>query len=284
MTCVPARLPRSASSRLALALILSVVFADGQAVAQQSTRLTPDEQRAFLLKAEIVSARPAGKGITGSLRLTLSDGRTTHDAGFQSIDDRASIEDRRRMRRRAGELNFVDSYKYNIAAYEIARLLQLDDMMPVTVERRYQGKLGSLTWWVDDFLMDEAERETSPEQPPIPLEFQRQRMKMFVFAELVGDVDRNKGNVLYTKGWRVVMIDFSRAFRLHDGLRQPAGLTTIDRGLWEKLQELTRDGIGRAVGANLTPEETSAVARRQSALIAHYQQLIKTHGAHIVLY
>ena len=284
MTCVPARLPRSASSRLALALILGVAFADGQAVAQQSTRLTPDEQRAFLLKAEIVSARPAGKGITGSLRLTLSDGRTTHDGGFQSIDDRASIEDRRRMRRRAGELNFVDSYKYNIAAYEIARLLQLDDMMPVTVERRYQGKLGSLTWWVDDFLMDEAERETSPEQPPIPLEFQRQRMKMFVFAELVGDVDRNKGNVLYTKGWRVVMIDFSRAFRLHDGLRQPAGLTTIDRGLWEKLQELTRDGIGRAVGANLTPEETSAVARRQSALIAHYQQLIKTHGAHIVLY
>lgn len=284
MTSVRARLSRSGSGRLTVALLLSVAVAGARPYAQPGAQLTQDEQRAFLLKAEIVNARPAGKGITGSLRLTLSDGRITHDAGFQSIDDRASIEDRRRMRKRAGELNFVDSYKYNIAAYEIARLLQLDDMMPVTVERRYQGKMGSLTWWVDDVLMDEAEREQSPEQPPVPLEFQRQRMKMFVFAELVGDVDRNKGNVLYTKGWRVVMIDFSRAFRLHENLRQPVGLTTIDRQLWQNLLKLTRDGIANAVGTLLTLEEASAVARRQRTLVAHYQQLIKTRGEHIVLY
>jgi hypothetical protein len=275
---------RFARSRPIVAVTLSVVAAAATAYAQPGAQLTPDQQRAFLLKAEIVSARPAGKGITGSLRLTLSDGRITHDAGFQTIDDRATLEDRRRMRKRAGELNFVDSFKYNIAAYEIARLLQLDDMMPVTVERRYQGKVGSLTWWVDDVLMDEEEREKSSQQPPVPLAFQRQRMKMFVFSELVGDVDRNKGNVLYTKDWRVVMIDFSRAFRLHADLRQPAGLTTIDRRLWEQLQKLTRDGIADVVGANLTLEETSAVARRQRALIAHYQQLIKTRGEHIVLY
>lgn len=250
----------------------------------QEARLTTDEQRHFLLTAKVVSARPAGKGITGSLRLTLSDGRITHDAGFQTIEDRASAEDRRRMRKRAGELNFADSYKYNIAAYEIARLVGLDAMMPVTVARRYQGREGSLTWWVDDVLMDEAERETSAVQPPSPIRFQQQRMQMIVFAELVGDVDRNKGNVLYTRDWRVIMIDFTRAFRLHRELRQPAMLQTIERALWTRLQALERPALNDAVNGTLTLEEASAVMQRQRRLVEHYRRLINERGEGAVLY
>jgi hypothetical protein len=264
---------------LALALVTL-----GSSLTAQDTRLTPEQQREFLRTAKVVDSRPIGKGVTGSLRLTLTDGTITHDAGFQSIEDRSSEEDRRRMRKRAGELNFVDSYKYNIAAYEIARLLGVDDMMPVTVERRHQGRVGSLTWWVDDVLMDEAERETSPNQPPSPLGFQRQRMKMVVFAELVGDVDRNKGNVLYTKDWRVIMIDFTRAFRLHRALRQPATLTSIARGLWDRLQRLTRDDVRRSVGTNLTLEETGALMQRHERLVEHYTRLIRERGETTVVY
>jgi hypothetical protein len=99
----------------------------------QDKRLSPEQQREFLRSAKVTASRPIGKGITGSLRLTLSDGTLTHDAAFQSIEDRATDDDRRQMRKRAGELNFVDSYKYNIAAYEISRMLGIDDMMPVTV-------------------------------------------------------------------------------------------------------------------------------------------------------
>jgi hypothetical protein len=250
----------------------------------QDARLTAEQQREFLREAEVISARPIGKGVTGSLRLTLSDGKITHDAAFQSIDDRTSDEERRQMRKRAGELNFVDSYKYNIAAYEIARLLGVEDMMPVTVPRRFRGRDGSLTWWVDDVLMDEAERENSPVQPPAPLDFQRQRMKMVVFAELVGDVDRNKGNVLYTKDWRVLMIDFTRAFRLHRELRYPATLRTISRDLWQRLQKLTRDDVQRVADRYLTLEETAAMMRRHGELIEHYEKLIKLHGEGSVLY
>jgi hypothetical protein len=270
---------------MAIAVSVAVLLLQAADAASQSApRLTPDQQREFLLKARIVSARPAGKGVTGSLRLTLSDGTLTHDAGFQSIDERASDEDRRRMRRRAGELNFVDSYKYNVAAYEMARVLGIDDMMPVTIVRRYQGKTGSLSWWVDDVLMDEAERETSANQPPVPQAFLRQRLKMFVFAELVGDVDRNKGNVLYTKDWRVVMIDFTRAFRLHRELRQPLALTTIERGLWQRLQQLTRDEVRRAAGSHLTLEEMAALVHRHAAMVTHYRQLIKARGEAAVVY
>jgi hypothetical protein len=269
--------------RAALVCVAAVCLATS-AVAQQTARLTADEQRDFLQNAKIVSSRPAGRGVTGSLRLTLSDGTITHDGGFQTIDTRPSLEDRRLGRRRAGELNFVDSYKYNLAAYDIARLLGVEEMMPVTVERRYQGRVGSLTWWVDDVLMDEGERHKTNTQPPGALEFQRQRMRMMVFAELVGDVDRNQGNILYTKDWRVVMIDFTRAFRLHRSPREPKILTTIHRPLWERLQSLTRDEMRRAVDANLTTEESDAVMERRAAIVEHYSKLISERGERAVLY
>lgn len=268
-------------STVALALALCAVPAPAPG---QDTRLSPDQQRQFLLTAKVVDSRPIGRGVTGSLRLTLSDGVLTHDAAFQSIDVRTSDEGRRRGERRAGELNFVDSYLYNLAAYEVARLLGLDDMMPVTVARRWQGRPGSLSWWVDDVLMDEAARETSPLQPPSPRDFQQQRMRMQVFAELVGDVDRNKGNILYTKDWRVVMIDFTRAFRLHRDLRQPQTLTTIERTLWTRLQALTRDALRRATERHLTLEETANVMRRHAQLIEHYTRLIRERGEGVVVY
>jgi len=40
------------------------------------------------------------------------------------------------------ELNFVDSYHYNIAAYELAKLVGMSDVIPVYVERQWNGKKG----------------------------------------------------------------------------------------------------------------------------------------------
>ena len=283
MTFTTTRRDRPALSILrplfAAALVLVLT-----AVAAQEAKLSPEQQREFLKSAKVVASRPVGRGVTGSLRLTLSDGTTTHDAGFQSIDDRASDEDRRQGRRRAGERDFVDSYKYNLAAYELARTLGVDDMMPVTVMRRWENKDGSLTWWVDDVLMDEDERVKSKTQPPAALAFQRERMRMFVFAELAGDVDRNRGNILYTKDWRVIMIDFTRAFRLHRNVRVPTTLSTIDRRLWERLPSLTSDDVTRAVGANLTAEEVASLMARRDAITAHYARLISEKGERAVIY
>src|SRR2546426_325644 len=91
----------------------------------------------FLLNAKVVQSKHTGKGITSPWRLTLRDGTVTHDGGFQSVD-----EHKARMEFANGtvELNFVDSYKYNIAAYALAELLGVDDMLPVYVERKWNGR------------------------------------------------------------------------------------------------------------------------------------------------
>jgi hypothetical protein len=270
------------------ALLASLALVAGLPVsAQQSPALAVLDEAAqaeFLLQAKVVGSRPAGKGITGTLRLTLSDGRITHDAGFQSIDERASLEDIRRGRKRAGEVRFVDSYHYNIAAYAIARLVGLGHMMPVTVERSWRGKRGSLTWWVDDYLMDEEERDAKGEQSPDPRELNRRRQRMFVFAALVRDMDRNKGNVIYTRDWRVIMIDFSRAFRLDHELRSPETLQTCDRQLLARLESLTGDAIKREVGTHLTSAEIEAVMARRTLLVEHFRALIRERGEERVLY
>ena len=67
-------------------------------------------------------------------------------------------------------------------------------------------------------MMDELEREQKNAQPPSSMAFARQFQRMTVFSELLRDVDRNKTNV-HTSGWRHIMIDFSRAFRLDHELR-----------------------------------------------------------------
>jgi hypothetical protein len=112
-------------------------------VASDEPNLNRDQIEQFLLNAKVVSSRHTSKGITSPWRLTLSDGTLTHDARFQTIDEH-KIE----MKSSTGrtELNFVDSYKYDIAAYRLAELLGLEDLLPVTVERKWEGNSGALSF------------------------------------------------------------------------------------------------------------------------------------------
>jgi len=68
--------------------------------------------------------------------LTLSDGNLTHDVSFQPIDQ---ITPFFRLENGVTEVNLRDSYHHNIAAFELAKLLGLDNMMPVYVERIWGG-------------------------------------------------------------------------------------------------------------------------------------------------
>ena len=244
-----------------------------------------DQQLLFLKNAKVVKARPIGKGVTGALRLTLTDGRLTHDAAFQAVDEKASARDIREGRKRAGELLFVDSYRYNIAAWELSRLLSLDGMMPATVERRHNGSIGALSWWVDDVLMDEAERERTNAAPAGgTVAMVRARQRMMVFAELVYDTDRNKGNVIYTRDWRVVMLDFTRAFRTQPTLRRPDVLSSCDRNLLARLRALTKQDVTGAVGSQLLPAEVDAIMTRRELIVDHFDRLVKEKGEAAVLY
>ena len=123
------------SSRLLKVVCATCLLGIPLANAADETPLTSKQIEEFLLTAKIVGAKPAHKGSTNSFRLTLSDGKLTHDAHFQAIDEHKAMT---QMAGGRTEMNFVDSYKYNIAAYRLAEMLGLD-VVPVYVERKYRG-------------------------------------------------------------------------------------------------------------------------------------------------
>ena len=162
----------------------------------------------------MVKSERSKKGVTAPWKLTLSDGTLTHDASFQAVD-----EHRPMARPASGELeaSFVDSYKYNIAAYEMAELLGLDDMLPVYVERKWHGDAGSLSWWLPVKMVEQQRVKDKISAPDVHA-WNEQMYRIRVFDQLIYDTDPNLTNFLISENWKLWRIDFARAFRVSDDL------------------------------------------------------------------
>ena len=59
-----------------------------RAAAAPAPALTDQQIVAFLENAKVVKTKSIGKGVTGAVRATLSDGTLTHDAQIQKIDEK----------------------------------------------------------------------------------------------------------------------------------------------------------------------------------------------------
>ncbi len=266
-------------SRPLLAVLACVILSIAGRAAD-NTPLTKEQVKQFLQTAEVIKSKPSSKGITHPWRLTLSNGAITHDASFQSIDEHKS-----EMKLASGkvEIDFVDSYKYNIAAYQLAELVGLDDMLPVYVERKWQGKTGSLSWWLP-VKMDDVERVEKKIEPPDPDKWNKQMYRIRVLDELVYDTDPNLTNVLIGEDWTVWRVDFSRAFRKNKDLRTPKNLVKCDRQLLEKLKALKADELAGETKGYLTKDEVNAVMARRDKIVATFESLIAEKGEKEILY
>lgn len=230
--------------------------------------LTTDAEReVFLRKARVIRTRGADKGVTNTLRVTLSDGVHTHDASVQTIDVAKTIFEGTQ----GVEMNFKDSWRFNLAAYHVDRLLGLR-MVPVTVERRHKSATGSFTWWVDDVLMDEQERYQNGHEAPVSEEWNQQMWTTRLFDQLIANVDRNLGNLLIDTRWRIWMIDHSRAFRIGKTLRAPGNLSKVERTLLDRLRQLDRAGLRKSAGRYLTGGEIDALLARRDLIVEHFER------------
>ena len=248
------RFRRAPIVTLGLTLFAAALAVAGQGNALTASQLTPSEMEAFLLKAKIVDIRDAGGGVTGSRRATLTDGTLTHDVHIQSVDIAKSVF----QAGRHTELNFKDTYRFNIAGYRLARLLGINTV-PVSVERTVNGDAAAVTWWVDDVQMDEKERLKRRTMGPDPVRTSNQIQLMRIWDELIQNRDRNQGNIVWTNDWTMWLIDHTRAFRLEDKLLKPEELRRIDRDLLDRLKGLTEDSLAKAVADSLHKSEQEAV-------------------------
>jgi hypothetical protein len=277
------RIAARAVARLGLFFLVAVtifVLCPVTLTGTDEPTLSKDQIKQFLLTAKVMRSRPANKGITSTFRLTLSDGTLTHDAHFQPLDEHKSI-----MKFSDGrtEINFVDSYKNNLAAYALAELIGFDDMMPVYVERKVDGKMGSLSWWLP-VKMDDADRVKRKLEPPDKEAWNNQMYKIRVFDNLVYDTDPNLTNVLIGEDWKLWRVDFSRGFRNFIDVKDPKDLVRCDRQLFEKLKALNADQLMEKTKPHLTKDEVKGVMARRDKIVAYFQKLIAEKGENEVLY
>ncbi len=254
-------------------LALGGAAAAGAAAPTDFSKYTDAQKEVFLASARVVSAREVGHGVTRPVRVEMELGGVRHSAKIQTVEK--DLPDF--FPENGPPVPMRDSWRFNIAAYRLDRLLGLN-MVVVVVPRRYQGKPAAFSWWADDVMFEEIDRLNAEKPPPDPEDFERQRALGCVFDELIINIDRNLSNLLITKSWRLVLIDHSRTFTPYPGIRNRAKLTRCSRTLFEKMKALDAAVVTRAVGPHLTPAEVRALFGRRDRIVEHFAREAQAKG------
>ena len=256
--------------------VLSTPAYGRQEPAAASSFVTRNEREAFLASARFATDPPTDG--RSSWRVVLDDGTRKHDASVVTED--GSGPTRR-------------NYRFNVAAYELDKLLGLN-LVPATVERLVYGRPASVTWWLDDFAMNEVDRRRKGIDPPDQGGWDRQMQAVRVFDELISNTYRDTApalylnsvwdNLLITTDWTIWITDHTGAFRTRHVLQDPETLVRCPRSLLGRLRELNRRRLQQGLERYLSSQQLDALEVRRTLLVKHFDGQIKSHGEGVVLY
>jgi hypothetical protein len=169
---------------------------------------------------------------------------------------------------------YWESYKSEIAAYELDKLLKLD-MVPPVVEKRYKGDLGAAVLWLKPIRpWKEVEPLAKPEK------WNRQAVRMKMFDNLIGNPDRNAGNLLVDNDWNLYLIDHSRAFISDKKLVAP--MVRVDKELWDRMLALDESTLQAAIGKWVDRGEIRAILSRRDKMQVEITKLIQKSSEALV--
>ncbi len=240
-----------------------------------------EEQEEFLKTADIVNFKEIGEGVTKPFKLYLKKGDAERAGAWKNP---SGIQQ-----------GYLEGWHYEIAAYQMDKLLELN-MIPATVEREFNGKKGSLQLWIES-EMNDLERMDSNIRIPVSASDNWEKMKYLAraFDSLIGNEDRTQQNILYTKDWRTILIDHSRAFRSgkkfteqlmfgQNGIAGDKPFRKLPRAFIKKVKALDFESIKKAVGPYLEDKEIKAILARKELLLKEIEEMIKEKGEDNVLY
>jgi len=239
------------------------------------------ELEEFLRTAEIVKSKDIGEGVTKPCKLDMEKGDEEHSGCWKNPSGMQG--------------GFLEGWQYEIAAYEMDKLLGLN-MIPPTIEREFKGKRGSLQFWITSEMSDLERMEQGIKIPRDKLEsWSKKKYLTRAFDCLIANEDRTQQNIRYKKGWRTILIDHSRSFRWSEkfkkqlvfgknGVLSQKLFRRLPRTFVEKVRSLSFDTIKHAVGPYLTDEEIEAILVRKKLLLDEIEEMIEEKGEANVLY
>ncbi len=232
-----------------------------------------EEAESFLRSAKVVQIKPLGSGVSSAKKLLLDDGKLQRNAVFKDIDDR-----RKGVVQIDGfpEIDFKDSWKFEVVAYELDKLLGMN-MIPVTIERSIEHKRGSVELWLDGCIA-EGVRQKKQLAPPNLLEWNRQMYKVHLFDNLVFNIDSNKGNLLVNPEFIIFKIDHTRTFKNVIQLKRPEYLTSFSRSLIQALEKLDKARILACCKDYLSADEINCLLGRKDLILKLYRKVAAEKG------
>ncbi len=244
------------------------VAQDPEAVSAKTWVGREAEIEAYLKTADILGLEDIPVGVTNPQSATLAPGGPVDKFAWKPLAPG--------IRR-----GFYESYKAEIAAYELDKLLGLG-MVPVTVERRIRGEVGAAVMWASP-TQSFKELGGTPSPPNRQIGYWTiQLIRAKMFDNLINNGDPNEGNWLKDPAWNVMLIDHSRSFTPDDDMTH-ADMTRIDRYLWERMQRLDEPTLTGALGEWLNGREIQAILTRRDRMGEIIDELVGSNGEASVL-
>jgi len=270
------------SALLAVAIRVAVA-ADTPAEDQvMGLPLTGDEAVEFLRIAEVID-QPVDfdpVAITSPVRVTVADGTRTLRAIFKdenTLYPRFRFGDGREVDR------VRDSYRHEIAAYELDTMLGLG-LVPPCVERKLFSRTGSLCLWVENAIT-EAERSKRKLRPPDVERWNQRMILIRFFHQLIWDLDyANIRNLVVDKSFQIYKVDSSMAFHVDRELRREASLPRFSRAALTALESVDRSELDERLGPWLLKRELDALWARRNRILEVARARVARHGEAEVLY
>ncbi len=232
----------------------------------------------FLSSADVVSRKTLKQGVTRPQLLVLEKDGVRARAVFHNVD----IEkDRERLA--SGEVVFFfrDSYRNNVAVYELSRLLGMPNVPPAVIRRLGRDE-GSVQLWVEE-AYTETERRKRPPQV-LPVAVRRRVQDMRVFDNLINNIDRNAGNMLYDSAGRFWLIDHTRTLSRVDRLPSPESIKSCSRDLLGAIRGLEETETRERLAPYLSSFEIDALFSRRDEIVERIDQKIAEKGEESVLF
>jgi hypothetical protein len=228
----------------------------------------PADFESFLRTADVVTLKDVPVGVTRPSRAFLKPGGLADSMAWKPIPPGIKS-------------GYWESYKSEIAAYELDKLLALQ-MIPPTVEREVRGDTGAAVLWVaparsfKDLGGVPGQGRVGAPPPAAVVAWNRQIVRAKMFDNLIANKDPNLGNWLVDEDWHLFLIDHSRSFTTMKTMVHK--MEKFDRELWERFRVLDEASLIAAVGQWLGRGEIRALLERRDRMRQEIDKLVATRG------
>jgi hypothetical protein len=225
----------------------------------------------FLREAKITERKKLGEGITNPEKVTLELDGVVRNAIFKKVD------------------KDHDSWRSEVAAYELDKVLGLG-MVPPTVPRSVKGRKGCLQLWVTGTVMSKFEAEF-----PDVEKWREQVSMMWLFDDLIANIDRHLNNAMVSPDHQLLLIDNSKTFRYqktllnnlnasgtgthakfwnvaYDAARESYE-TRYPSSLIERLRRVSEDEIEKAIKPYVWGQNRAQVLERRALILRRIDEL-----------